>query len=282
MPKLLVRRSGGAHFVGCRKHGPIPGSRIPETRAQPLHSTKIVMRLVVTGIAAVGLFTAAAAPVGPQPVQPDHSGHVSAPAARVGMVEGTVVLGAAAESPPAMISPYARRRYSPPAAARGPSSQFGDVVIYVLADGSTSAPSGTRATVAQRNQTITPHVTAVQVGTRVDFPNEDEVFHNLFSLSSAQRFNLGRYPQGESRSQHFPRAGVIRLFCDIHSEMSGVILVLDTPHFTHPDANGRFRIANVPEGRHRVVAWHESAGADTIDVVVGSNGASVVNFSLGG
>jgi hypothetical protein len=114
----------------------------------------------------------------------------------------------------------------------------------------------------------------------VSFPNEDNVFHNLFSLSAPQPFNLGRYPRGETRSQLFRKPGVVRMFCDIHSDMSGVILVLDTPHFTHPDASGRFRLPGVPEGRHRVVAWHESQGADTVDVVVGPGGTATADLRL--
>lgn len=240
------------------------------------------MRLVLTGVAVAGILTATAAPLRPHTIRSDDpDSHEHHAPALVGAVEGTVRLGAVDESSPAMLSPYARRRYSPPSAAGRGSSQAGDVIVYVLTPASTPATAATRVSVAQRNLTITPHVTAIQVGTRVDFPNEDDVFHNLFSLSSAQPFNLGRYPQGQSRSQLFARPGIVRLFCDIHSDMSGVIMVLNTPHFTQPDASGRFRIANIPEGRHRVVAWHESAGSDTVEVVVGPNGSATANFSLG-
>lgn len=236
------------------------------------------MRLLLTTAAALGVCVASTAPARSPALDP---GRV-APAAPAwaGVVEGTVQLGGAKEPAPAMLSPYARRRYSPPVAASGGSGQSEDVVVYVLVDRGAPPAKGREVTTTQRDLTILPHVTAVQVGTRVHFPNEDDVFHNLFSLSSAHRFNLGRYPEGDSRSEVFERAGVVRMFCDIHSEMSGVILVLDTPHFTRADADGRFRITGLPAGRHRVVAWHEAAGADTVEVVLRADGKATAHLRL--
>lgn len=118
--------------------------------------------------------------------------------------------------------------------------------------------------IEQRNRAIGPHVTAIQRGATIRFPNRDDVFHNLFSLSDTHRFNLGRYAPGESRSERFPRAGVVRMFCDIHSEMAGTILILDTWLFARPDASGAYRIDDVPPGRHRVIAWHDASVAAVI------------------
>jgi plastocyanin len=199
--------------------------------------------------------------------------------AAVGIVEGTVRLEVATEGAPTMLSPYARRRYRPP----GPSpsaSSASDVVVYLLLDQSPPAPANARATIRQSDLAIVPHLTVVQAGTRIDFPNQDEIFHNIFSLSQPHPFNLGRYPPGESRSERFSEPGVIRMFCDIHSDMSGVILVVGTPFFARPDESGRFQLTGVPEGRHRLVAWHESAGADTTTVVVTSSGVTRADFRL--
>ena len=121
---------------------------------------------------------------------------------------------------------------------------------------------------------------AIQRGARIRFPNRDDVFHNLFSLSDTHPFNLGRYAPGESRSETFPEAGIVRMFCDIHSEMGGTILILDTWLFARPAADGSYRIDGVPAGRHRVVAWHDSGIADTTVVDVASSGTARVDFDL--
>jgi plastocyanin len=181
-----------------------------------------------------------------------------------------------------MLSPYARPRYRPPARSEGASGSPESVVVYLRGPDGAAAGPRAPAHVVQRGRTIIPHVTAVQAGTRVEFPNEDDVFHNIFSLSGPRNFNLGRYPPGESRSVVFDRPGVVRLFCDIHSEMGGVILVVDTRHFAQPDAEGNFRIAGVPDGTYTAIAWHEVAGTDSALVVVGGNAETRVDFVLGG
>ncbi len=114
-----------------------------------------------------------------------------------------------------------------------------------------------RATLDQRNETFVPHVLAVSVGTIVDFPNSDRTYHNVFSLSKAKRFDLGRYAAGRSRPVQFDRPGVVRVFCDIHSHMSAFVLVFNHPFYDVADEDGRFRIDNVPAGTYNVIAWYE-------------------------
>ena len=205
-----------------------------------------------------------------------------APEPVVGAVSGTVRLLSTSQRQPPMLSPYSRPRYRPPARAEVPPGSPETVVVYLRPSG--PAPDGPRnpVRISQRNRTIIPHVTVVQAGTRIDFPNDDDVFHNIFSLSGPKRFNLGRYPPGETRSELFERPGVVRLFCDIHSEMGGVIMVVDTPYFTQPDATGRFSIPNVAEGEYMAVVWHEAAGSDSTRVVVTPGGDARVDFALGG
>jgi hypothetical protein len=135
--------------------------------------------------------------------------------------------------------------------------------------------------VGQRDRTIMPHVSAVQVGQLVEFPNDDDVFHNLFSLSSGNRFSLGRYAPGTTETNRFDVPGVVRLFCDIHAEMAGVILVVATPHITRVDPDGAYTFADLAPGEYRAIAWHPTAGADTTMVTLGT-GAENLDFVLGG
>ena len=108
-------------------------------------------------------------------------------------------------------------------------------------------PAPRRAVLDQRNEAFVPYVLAVTVGSTVDFPNSDRVYHNVFSLSKPRRFDLGRYPRGQSRSVVFERPGVVRVFCEIHSHMSAYILVFAHRFFAVTDAEGRYRLeTNLP------------------------------------
>jgi hypothetical protein len=111
--------------------------------------------------------------------------------------------------------------------------------------------------IEQRSETFKPHVLPVLRGSTDEFSNDDPVFHNVFSLSSARSFDLGRYPKGSSKSVKFDRAGTVQVFCHIHSDMSAIVLVLDNPFFTIPAAPGQYAIDDVPAGEYRLVAWHE-------------------------
>jgi hypothetical protein len=97
------------------------------------------------------------------------------------------------------------------------------------------------------------------VGSVVDFPNFDPIFHNAFSNFAGQPFDTGLYAPGTSRQVHFRRPGIVRVFCNIHSNMSAVIVVLETPYYAETDAAGRWRIENVPPGEYRLRIWHERA-----------------------
>jgi plastocyanin len=197
------------------------------------------------------------------------------------IVEGTVLLGGVGNPPPPMLSPYARRRYAPPSTGSAMSASVEDVVVFLVNEDQRHPPSDETVVIRQEGQTILPRVTAIQVGTRIAFPNEDDVYHNLFSLSAPHPFNLGRYPPGDSRTETFTTAGVVRMFCDIHSDMVGVILVLDTPYFAKPDLSGTYRITGVGPGRYTVVAWHESVPADSFEVNVPVSGVVRADFRLG-
>lgn len=119
------------------------------------------------------------------------------------------------------------------------------------------------ATMAQKNKTFLPHVLAVEVGTAVDFPNYDPIFHNAFSNYDGQLFDVQLYAPQTSRRVVFRKPGMVRVFCNIHATMSAVIAVLPTPYFAVTGADGRFRI-EAPEGRYRFQVWHERADAETL------------------
>lgn len=139
-----------------------------------------------------------------------------------------------------------------------------------------------RAVMDQRNENFVPHVLAVTVGTVVDFPNSDETYHNVFSLSRAKSFDLGRYPTGHSKAVRFDRPGIVRVFCDIHSHMSAFILVFGHRFFAVTDEQGRFRIDGVPPGSYHVRVWHEVLSGQTQLVRIPERGGDVeVNFTLG-
>ena len=127
------------------------------------------------------------------------------------------------------------------------------------------------ASLDQRNEAFFPYVLAVQVGTTVSFPNDDRTYHNVFSFSKAKRFDLGRYPKGQSKSVRFDRPGVVRVFCDIHAHMSAFILVLAHPYFATTDADGRFRIPSVPPGTYTIAVWTDGTVRESrkIDVPAG-------------
>lgn len=118
-------------------------------------------------------------------------------------------------------------------------------------------PEPTQAVMDQRNELFVPHVLAVMVGTVVDFPNSDRTYHNVFSLSRARRFDLGRYATGRSKSVRMDRPGIVRVFCDIHSHMNAFVLVFAHPFFDVTGADGRFEIPDLPAGTYSVVGWYE-------------------------
>jgi len=120
------------------------------------------------------------------------------------------------------------------------------------------------AQLVQRNKSFEPHVLVVQVGTTVQFPNKDPFFHNVFSLFDGKRFDLGLYEAGSSNSVRFDRAGISFLFCNIHPEMSAVIIAVPTPYFASADTEGRWSIPSVPDGQYRLHLWYERSSDETL------------------
>ena len=169
-----------------------------------------------------------------------------------------------------------------PAGAPRDQQERARVVVYLE-----SAPLGAfeqseprRAVMDQRRETFVPHVLAITTGTTVDFPNSDHIYHNVFSISKIARFDLGRYAAGHSRPVRFDHPGIVRVFCDIHSHMNAFILVFTHPFFATTDADGRYRIDNVPPGTYNVIAWNEGVSSDPRPATVPDAGVAELDFTL--
>ena len=199
-----------------------------------------------------------------------------------GRIEGTATLSSELTG---------RRRAARPYTARGPTAlpdrsssdtnELQHIVVYieritpaVTAGNSASAP------MAQARESFTPHVLPIVAGTTVAFPNDDPIFHNVFSLSRTRTFDLGRYQQGASKSVRFDRPGVVQVFCHIHPDMSAVILVLENSYFTMADSAGHFVLENVPPGQYRLVAWHERIRPVVRILQVTAGGTSRIHYLI--
>ncbi len=119
----------------------------------------------------------------------------------------------------------------------------------------------------QKDKTFSPHVLPIMVGTTVDFPNDDPIFHNAFSNYNGQIFDIGLYPPGATRSIAFRREGVVRVFCNIHPTMSAVIVVLKSPYFGVSDKKGNLQMTGVPDGSYRMHVFHERATEQTLNAL---------------
>jgi plastocyanin len=136
------------------------------------------------------------------------------------------------------------------------------------------------AEIRQEHESFSPRVLAITRGSTVDFPNLDPFFHNVFSLSSSAACDLRRYPTGDSRSRRFAKAGIVKVYCHLHSQMSATILVLDHTFFATPGPDGRFTIGDVPPGNYTLIGWHERVGEQETPVTVASGRSVSVDISL--
>ena len=132
----------------------------------------------------------------------------------------------------------------------------------------------------QKGARFEPDLLVVPVGSSVQFPNFDPIFHNVFSLSKAQAFDLGYYPQGQSRTVTFNNPGVVQVYCHIHANMYAAIVVTASPWFQKPSADGSFTFSNVPAGHYRLTAWHKIAGLHKVDVEVPETGSVDVTIRV--
>jgi plastocyanin len=163
------------------------------------------------------------------------------------------------ELPKSHSAPVQAKRYEIVTRAGVLSTQPPLAVVYL--DGSFPRPASLPVKqVAQKDLTFIPALLPVRIGTKVEFPNLDDTYHNIFSYSPAKRFDLGRYRPDERPipTQVFNKPGLVTLRCDIHEHMRGLILVLNTPYFVMTDTNGHFRLSGLPAGHYTLKAWIDS------------------------
>ncbi|MGA9406157.1 MAG: carboxypeptidase regulatory-like domain-containing protein [Bacteroidota bacterium] len=152
-------------------------------------------------------------------------------------------------------------------------------VIFIESVSGSYDPPSAHPILDQRDMVFRPLVLPILVGTTVDFPNSDPLFHNVFSLSQAKEFDLGRYPKGEKKSVLFDKPGIVSVYCEIHSYMFATILVLQNPFFTAPDEDGNFTLTGIPPGTYQLSFWYGRKKAETRTVTVTENQTTTANFS---
>jgi plastocyanin len=190
----------------------------------------------------------------------------------VGRIEGRVQL----RERPARRTP---NRY--PGGAGGAARPVQTVPTVVYLEGAIAGPAAPRtATMAQRDTAFAPGAVVIPVGGSVVFPNEDPFFHNVFSYSTAERFDLGRYPRGESKTVEFDQPGVVKVYCEVHESMRAAVVVSENPFHTVVAADGTFTLTGVPAGVHQLVVWHVDLGEARAEVRVTAGATARVDLTL--
>lgn len=161
-------------------------------------------------------------------------------------------------------------------------SRLRDFVVFIdqAMPAEPTGPALATVTTTQRDANFEPHVLAVAVGTKVMWPNEDDIFHNVFSMSEPAPFDLGYYKKERTPDVVFDKPGIVDVFCAIHPKMHCIIVVTPNRFLDKADDRGRFAIRDVPAGTYRLKAWHERLPAKTVDVVVPATGEVKVDFVL--
>jgi hypothetical protein len=132
-----------------------------------------------------------------------------------------------------------------------------------------------------KGQTLRPRILVVPVGTTVEFPNQDSLFHNVFSVSPARPFDLGRYGRGKSKRVTFDKPGLVNVYCNLHPNMASYILVVPNRAFARPDSSGRFALPALPKGRYAVNVWHPDFPTVRREVTVTGGESSELVVTLG-
>jgi plastocyanin len=160
-----------------------------------------------------------------------------------------------------------------------PGDDVGQAVVWLSGPSSQPRPA-VRAEIGTSKKEFSPHVLVVPVGSTVSFPNHDPFNHNVFSLSEENPFDLGLYGRDEVRSVRFDRPGVVRVYCNVHAQMSALVLVRDTPWYAQPASDGSFTLGSVPPASYTLHAWHERASLLTQPLEVPVDGVERLALEL--
>jgi plastocyanin len=161
----------------------------------------------------------------------------------------------------------------------GDDNELRDVVVFLEGNLSSSG-APIQKELPQRNRRFDPRLLVVPVGSTVSFPNDDPIFHNVFSLSKAKPFDLGYYPAGHTRVVKFNEAGIVQVYCHLHSNMYAVIVVVPNHWYTRPADDGTFSLTGIPPGRYEMVAWHMSGGLFRKEVTIPETGDADVVIQM--
>jgi len=202
-----------------------------------------------------------------------------------GTFRGSIRMPGVASTPAPAMNAYPGRAGAMPG-VRGPAhGRVIDAVVYVVripaaAESTLAKAPHPRPRLAQKGEAFVPRVVPVSAGTTVDFPNLDPIYHNVFSLSPTQRFDLGKYPRGQSKAVVFNRSGLVKVYCDIHSGMEAFVLVLPNRAFAQPRPDGAFELPELPPGRYELRVWHPDLSeiARVVDLPEGGDARVELSF----
>jgi plastocyanin len=283
------RRTASRRIHGC-SYGPSAQETLPiDCRRQfvylfrdTISDQMIKRKLIIAGWAFLTLHSLAVPPAQAQQNEPAGHGSLTAP----GEIHGRVTLTGAAIVQSEHLRDPLQEMYGTHGGERSDSVAGSAGRVHPRLSGRTAVylesqeSSGKKYPVPERHPLLDqrdlqfhPQVLPILAGTTVDFPNRDNLFHNVFSYSRTKPFDLGRYPKDDSRSVTFDRPGVVRVYCDIHSHMNATILVLENPYFAVPDENGGYSIRSIPEGKYTLVLWYDRDVVErrTIEVRAGQS-----------
>lgn len=152
--------------------------------------------------------------------------------------------------------------------------------IVVFVDGLKQDAANGKGAMASRNKVFDPLILPIVKGSEVEFPNDDVILHNVFSLSKTKPFDLGLYKKGDMKMVRFDQPGLVKVYCNIHEKMAGYILVLENPYFALTDKDGNFKISGVPNGKYMLSSWHRYGDMQKKEIELTGSGQVKVGFDL--